>query len=188
MNAHAPQASYARAMNGAGAPKLVVLVPVGPRHTRALQAMAADVEVTAGTGLPYPYPPDGAATFVGLALQARAQGTGYHLAILGDGRCVGICGIKSIDPTRRSGEIGYWLGRAHWGKGIGARAVIALCALARDELGLRWLTAYALESNTRSRRLLERCAFVPTRRERNAHRLLHRDPDEYLVFFERTLR
>ncbi|MBN2195067.1 MAG: GNAT family N-acetyltransferase [Polyangiaceae bacterium] len=165
----------------------VVLEPVSRRHTAAIQAMASDPEVAGTTGLPSPYPTDGAARFVGLALQGRAQGSGYHLVILVRRRCVGVCGVKNIDPTGRAGEIGYWIGRAYWGRGIATRAVMALCEVARTELGLRTLSAWSLEKNTASIRVLEKCGFCRTRRERNAHRLVHRPPDEYLVFYARSL-
>ncbi len=168
-------------------PEPVVLVPVARRHMGAIQALAADPEVAATTGLPNPYPPDGAARFIALALQARAQGTGYHLAILQGGRLVGVCGVKDIDSTRRAGEVGCWVGRAHWGQGIATLAVAEVARLAHDELGLRTLTAWSLEDNVRSQRLLEKCGFVRVRRELNARRLVHRSPDEHLLLFERVL-
>jgi len=168
-------------------PRPVVLVPVARRHVDAIQALAADPEVAATTGLPNPYPPDGAARFVALALQARAQGTGYHLAILQDGRLVGVCGVKDIDSTRRAGEVGCWVGRAHWGQGIATRAVAEVARIARDELGLRTLTACSLEDNARSLRVLEKCGFVCVRRELNARRLVHRSPDDHLLLYERAL-
>jgi 8-oxo-dGTP diphosphatase len=157
------------------------------RHVAALQLMASSQAVAGNAGLPWPYPADGAQRFLAMALQARAQGSGYHLTILSGGRVVGVCGVKDIDPTGRSGEVGYWLGRDHWGQGIGTRAVAALCSLARDELRLRSLTAWSLEDNLRSVHVLKKNDFSLVRRGRNGRRLVHRDPDEVLLFFERTL-
>jgi len=168
-------------------PSPVVLVPLARRHAGAIQALAADPEVAATTGLPLPFPSDGAAQLVALARQARAQGTGYHLAILSGERLVGVCGLKDIDPTRRAGEIGCWLGRPHWGQGIATRAVAELARIARDDLGLRTLTAWVLEENLRSLRVLEKSGFVRARRELNLRRLVHRSPDEHLVLYERSL-
>ncbi len=164
-----------------------MLVPVARHHAAAIQALAAAPEVAATTGLPRPFPADGAAQLVALARQARAQGTSYHLAILSGGRLIGVCGIKDIDPTRRAGEIGCWLGRAHWGQGIATRAVAELARIARDDLGLRTLTAWALEDNLRSLRVLEKSGFVRKRRELNRRRLAHRSPEEHLVLYERSL-
>lgn len=59
-------------------------------------------------------------------------------------------------------EVSYWLGRAHWGKGI---ATAALAALLREETR-RPLFARVAADNAASLRVLEKCGFVALRRER----------------------
>ena len=59
-------------------------------------------------------------------------------------------------------EVSYWLGRAHWGKGI---ATAALAELLREETR-RPLFARAAADNVASLRVLEKCGFVALRRER----------------------
>lgn len=51
--------------------------------------------------------------------------------------------------------IGYWLGRDHWGHGIGGRAV----RLFLDELTIRPMYADPVEGNVGSVRLLEKLGF-----------------------------
>jgi RimJ/RimL family protein N-acetyltransferase len=59
-------------------------------------------------------------------------------------------------------EVGYWLGRAYWGRGI---ATQALAAFLRDER-IRPLQARVVADNHASRRVLEKCSFVLRRFER----------------------
>jgi RimJ/RimL family protein N-acetyltransferase len=58
-------------------------------------------------------------------------------------------------------EVGYWLGREYWGKGI---ATIALSAFLREEL-TRPLFAHAAKHNVGSIRVLEKCGFQRVREQ-----------------------
>jgi RimJ/RimL family protein N-acetyltransferase len=52
--------------------------------------------------------------------------------------------------------VGYWLGKAFWGKGLATQALAELI----DELGTRPLHAYVAKTNIGSIRVLEKCGFV----------------------------
>lgn len=52
--------------------------------------------------------------------------------------------------------VGYWLGKAFWGKGLATQALAELI----DELGTRPLHAYVAKTNVGSIRVLEKCGFV----------------------------
>lgn len=56
--------------------------------------------------------------------------------------------------------LGYWLGRAYWGRGIASEAVKLLSAYALRERGLRRLEAYVFAPNVVSARVLEKCGFT----------------------------
>ena len=53
-------------------------------------------------------------------------------------------------------EVGYWLGREFWGKGI---ATIAL-SLFLEVVKIRPLFAYVAKHNIASQRVLEKCGFI----------------------------
>jgi RimJ/RimL family protein N-acetyltransferase len=53
-------------------------------------------------------------------------------------------------------DVGYWIGREHWGKGVATAALGALLA----ELQERPLFAHVAEHNVGSIRVLEKCGFV----------------------------
>jgi RimJ/RimL family protein N-acetyltransferase len=52
-------------------------------------------------------------------------------------------------------EVGYWIGREYWGKGIATRAL----ALLLKQVKTRPLYGYVVKHNTGSRRVLEKCGF-----------------------------
>jgi RimJ/RimL family protein N-acetyltransferase len=73
-------------------------------------------------------------------------------AILIDGEIAGYVMCFGA-PTDR--QVGYWIGRAHWGRGIATRALSLFLA----EAGERPLYAYVAEHNRASIRVLEKCGF-----------------------------
>ena len=77
----------------------------------------------------------------------------------GDPIIVGACGLG----RRPSGavELGYWIGRAHWGKGFATEAGRALIDIART-LKLPRLEASHFLDNPASGRVLEKLGFVAT--------------------------
>lgn len=81
-----------------------------------------------------------------------ADDTNTLETILFNGEVAGY--IVSWDHDRRR-EVGYWLGRDYWGKGIATRALQAL--LERERV--RPLYAYVARHNLASRRVLEKCGF-----------------------------
>jgi len=66
--------------------------------------------------------------------------------------------VGDILRFERSGleEIGYWIGRVHWGKGIASRALSLFLKIEP----IRPLYAIVAEHNTASRRVLEKCGFA----------------------------
>jgi RimJ/RimL family protein N-acetyltransferase len=52
-------------------------------------------------------------------------------------------------------EVGYWLGREFWGKGLATRAL----ALFLEQVTLRPLVAFVAKHNLTSIRVLEKCGF-----------------------------
>ncbi len=73
-------------------------------------------------------------------------------------RLVGACGLG----RKPSGliEMGYWVARAHWGRGIATEAGTALIEIART-LGLAQLEAAHFTDNPASGRVLEKLGFEP---------------------------
>jgi len=63
-----------------------------------------------------------------------------NLAICRGGEVIGAIGIElRTDVFSRGGEIGYWVGEAHWGRGYATEALRAAAGYAFDTLGLHRL-------------------------------------------------
>ena len=53
-------------------------------------------------------------------------------------------------------EVGYWIGREHWGKGFATAAL----RLVLEEIEDRPITAQIVPHNIGSQRVVEKCGFV----------------------------
>lgn len=82
------------------------------------------------------------------------------LAIEIDGQaCGGIAVRPGRDEHSGSGELGYWLGRRHWGHGVMTRVVAVFAPWVMDELGLHRLQANVMDINPASARVLLKNGF-----------------------------
>jgi RimJ/RimL family protein N-acetyltransferase len=73
--------------------------------------------------------------------------------IVVDGQVAGNV-VSFVQDDRR--EVGYWLGRDFWGRGIATRSL----ALFLGQVTERPLYAWVATHNTASRRVLEKCGFA----------------------------
>ena len=83
----------------------------------------------------------------------------WGVASLGADRVIGTCTLFHLERAHRRAEIGYALGRAHWGQGLAHEAVGALIQFAFGTLDLHRLEADVDPRNERSLRMLERLGF-----------------------------
>ena len=115
---------------------------------------------------PHPYGIADARRF--LAMVARQEPTTFF-AIAVDGEAVGGIGLSlRSDVERVSAELGYWLARAHWGRGIMSAAVRAFTLDRMDAHGLTRVFALPYARNMASARVLEKAGFVCEGRLRRA--------------------
>lgn len=107
---------------------------------------------------PYPYTLPDADAYIA---RVGALNPPRCLAIVVDGEAVGTVGLELMtDVNRRNAEIGYWLGVAYWGRGIGTEAVSLVSAWAFSTHALLRLFALPFADNQASRRVLEKCGYV----------------------------
>lgn len=75
-------------------------------------------------------------------------------------QAIGTCLVFRHDVPSARAELGYVLGRAHWGRGLMHEALQALVAWALDAGGLRRLEAEVNPANTASVAVLQRLGFT----------------------------
>ena len=89
------------------------------------------------------------------------------LTLLADGVPVGALSIRpGFQPAR--GDIGYWVGIPHQGRGIGTAAVAAALEVAFGPMAMEKVEACAFVGNGASRRVLEKNGFREEGRVRKA--------------------
>jgi RimJ/RimL family protein N-acetyltransferase len=83
------------------------------------------------------------------------------LGIVVEGEVAGtISLVLGDDVARATAEIGYWVGRRIWGRGVATDAVHAMTTHGFSTLGLRRIFAVPFAWNPASARVLERAGYV----------------------------
>lgn len=129
-----------------------------PQDAQRVFEIRSDFEVTRMLVFPA-YPPvleHVAAWLREHAVEWRA-GTAYRFAVVADGRVIGCADVDEIQDG--CGELGYWLERDYWGRGLASEAAGAVHDFATRTLGLRRLVAGHAADNPASGRILLRLGF-----------------------------
>jgi 8-oxo-dGTP diphosphatase len=126
----------------------------------ALHRLVNDWEVAKTLArVPFPYPRELADEWIVSTWAQIAAGEAWHLAMAGaDDALLGCAGLTLNRRTGRA-ELGYWVGRRHWGQGLGPEAAGRLARWALDELGVEAVDASVLRDNARSIAMLRRLGF-----------------------------
>lgn len=135
----------------------------------ALLRHADDPEVARYTShrFPNPYTEADAVKFLRAQQRRRKGELGFAIEVDGEA-CGGIAAHAGEGVDAHVAELGYWIGRAHWGRGLMSRVVAAFWPLAMRELQLYRLFARVVKDNAASARLLERNGFEREGCMRNA--------------------
>lgn len=72
---------------------------------------------------------------------------------------IGVIGFHNGIKSHKS-EIGYWLAKPYWGKGIMTDVLQSVCQYAFQQFNLIRITATIFEHNLASQKVLEKCNFV----------------------------
>jgi RimJ/RimL family protein N-acetyltransferase len=107
---------------------------------------------------PHPYTLADARAWIAHAASAE-QPTSFAIDVAGE--VVGGIGLRlNEDVERISAEIGYWVGRAYWGRGIATDAVRAVTEHAFATHDLTRVYALPFAANAASIRVLEKAGYV----------------------------
>jgi RimJ/RimL family protein N-acetyltransferase len=112
--------------------------------------------------IPFPYTDASAEEWLALVAQStQQQGRPVHFAIrTADDALIGGCGFDGLQVGKsHRAEVGYWLAKPYWGRGIMTAVVRRLCRHAFDEFGLVKITAHVFPHNPASARVLAKCGF-----------------------------
>lgn len=131
-----------------------------PEDAPSLASHANDREIWRNLrdAFPHPYTLADANRYIASAIAARPE---TRLAIEADGEAVGSIGwVLHDDVERTSAEIGYFLGRTYWGRGIMSEALRAVTLHAIRAHSLTRVYALPFAWNGASCRVLEKAGFA----------------------------
>jgi RimJ/RimL family protein N-acetyltransferase len=131
----------------------LLLRPLRQEDAAPMTSLADDWEVAHMTGrIPYPYTlVEADAWIASLAEDEFVRG------IERSGELIGVCGYV-IDEDGAP-EIGYWLGRSHWGQGYATEAARALIAHCFGDADFKRIVCCHFVENTASQRVIEKLGF-----------------------------
>ncbi len=120
--------------------------------------------------IPHPYPFNEAIKFIRRTRYRIRKNSGYAFGIVlkDTNKVVGVVDIFNIDWENRNAEIGYWLGKKYWKKGLMSEAVRLILGFAFEELKLHRVSATIFEDNVASKRVLEKVGFKLEGKRREA--------------------
>ena len=77
-------------------------------------------------------------------------------------------------------EVGYWLGKEYWGKGIASQALTQFL----DSVKTRPLYAHVAKHNIASKRVLEKCGFKVAAEDKFFSKIFGEDIEEFILVLE----
>ncbi len=125
--------------------------------------VCSDYEIAKMTlGIPVPYTEDDAKNFIQSRIELEKEGKSYEYAVCfkeNPNVVVGCVGVVGISEKSKKAELGYWVDRNHWGKGIATEATKAMIKFAFNDLKLNSLFARHYEINPASGRVMQKCSM-----------------------------
>lgn len=138
----------------------LLLRPGFPEDAPALAAAIADQAIVRNLATaPWPYSLRDAEAFLAAPRDPVLPSLLITERTSGAPLLVGACGLGR--RPSRAVELGYWIARSHWGRGIASEACAALIDIARA-LRLPTVEGSHFLDNPASGRVLEKLGFEPT--------------------------
>ncbi len=140
------------------------ITDIAPTDKTAYLQHLAEKQISDLTqNIPHPYTEADAEWWLNhVAEETRRVGRSVNWAIRNDGGyLIGGIGFHDLELGKtHMGEIGYWLAKPNWRKGIVTEAVKRVSELGFTELGLVRISAYVFHFNAGSIRVLEKAGFT----------------------------
>jgi ribosomal-protein-alanine N-acetyltransferase len=135
----------------------MLLLPWQPGDWLLLRPIATDPDVMRYISDGKPWPDERVREFVGRQV-AHFDRFGYclwKLLLKETSEMIGFCGLQPLDGTTET-EIGWWLARAWWGRGLATEAARVALADGFERAGLQRIVAGALAANRASIHVIEK--------------------------------
>ena len=144
-------------------PSEISLTEIIPSDQAAVIQHLANREISDGTtGIAFPYGPEEFDVTMRTVVERAWEHGGHpvHFAIRDTNDSFIGCVAFSELVEGHSAEVGYWLAKPFWNRGIMTAAVGVACQYAIDNWNLVRISAPVFDGNAASARVLEKCSFV----------------------------
>ncbi len=151
----------------------LTLRPFEPHDAEAIQELASDIAIAATTrGIEHPYPEGAALAWIETHMEFWNNGSAVILAIcptldeadsgiplaVAD-RPVGAIGLH-VERSDHFAELGYWIGKPWWNRGLATEAARAVIDFGFEQLGLNRIVAHHMASNRASGQVLRKIGMT----------------------------
>ena len=132
---------------------------LGADHAEAMLRLASDPELSWTSSVPAAC--EAAHVAAWIEENDASPRSCLTFAIVDRGVVAGAVTLKRLDAADKSGELSFWVGREHRGKGLARKAAELAVDYAFSRLRLKYLHAHCLrDSNPASRKTLEAVGFT----------------------------
>ncbi|WP_416041620.1 GNAT family N-acetyltransferase [Edwardsiella ictaluri] len=152
----------------------LALIPAHPRFAHALFTLVDNNRDHLARFMPWSYSMvhvDNTLQTLSAQADAHWAGSARYYVIVYRQQCIGLISLNSIDRERRCAPIGYWIDRAHQGKGL---ISAALQALMRHCVAQGLVTRFVIQCmviNRRSNAVAQRNGFTLIETRHNGEEL-----------------
>lgn len=108
--------------------------------------------------MPYPYGTEDARRFIKKSrrnFQLKKE-LNFAIELTNSGNLVGVISLQKIDRVNKNGQLGYWIGKEYWNRGLATESINLLVHYAFHVLRLHKVYANVLAKNRASIRVLEK--------------------------------
>jgi 8-oxo-dGTP diphosphatase len=139
----------------------LAFAPLVAAHAPVLHALLDDWEVVKMlASVPWPVTLEDVEGYLRAKRDPGSDESAF--TVMAHGEPIGICTVKKPgigEPPRKMPRLGYWFGRAYWGRGYATEALAALAAYAFEAFAGEVIGAGVFRDNPASRRVLEKLGF-----------------------------
>lgn len=111
--------------------------------------------------IPFPYSDFDARQWISTSTHSTLENDRFRNWVIRnqDGELIGSIGLMQLDREQKA-EIGYWLAKPYWGRGLMTQCAAALCRFGFSEYDLKRIFAMIYAPNLRSASVLTKVGFT----------------------------
>lgn len=139
----------------------LLFTPISLKDAEAIHTFASDEDVSRFIGWPLTETLEETEDYVKEMIEREDKGSHLYASLVEKNtkRVIGCVMLFNFDKSANSGEVGYVLHKAFWGKGYISEALRVMVAYAFDIMDLHRLSARVVDTNYASAKVLEKNGF-----------------------------